>query len=129
MVDDIEFSTDALSGFALNQDGGPVIAVNRGQSRGRQRFTVAHELGHLLLSHHADFHIDLISSVAAGEPPGFDWRHERAANTFAASLLMPAGMVRDDWLAADQNAAELATRRYQVSQEAMGIRLAVLGLR
>lgn len=129
VVDDVEFSTDALSGFALHQDDGPVIAVNTRQFRGRQRFTVAHELGHLLLNHHADFHIDLVSSVAAGEPPGFDWRHERAANSFAASLLMPAGMVRDDWLQGRQNAAWLASRRYQVSQEAMGIRLAVLGLR
>ncbi len=129
VIDDLEFSTDALSGFVLHQDDGPVIAANTKQPRGRRRFTVAHERGHLLLNHHADFHIDLVSSVASGEPPGFDWRHERAANSFAASLLMPAGMVRDDWLDGHQDAAWLATRRYKVSQEAMGIRLAVLGLR
>jgi hypothetical protein len=129
VIDEVEFSTDALSGFVLHQEEGPVIAANTRQPAGRQRFTVAHELGHLLLNHHADFHIDLVSSVAAGEPPGFDWRHERAANSSAASLLMPAGMIRNDWLQGDQNVGWLASRRYKVSHEAMGIRLAVLGLR
>src|SRR4051794_35248159 len=32
----------------------------------------------------------------AGGPPGYDWHHERTANTFAANLLMPAGLVRRD---------------------------------
>ncbi|MHB8469031.1 MAG: ImmA/IrrE family metallo-endopeptidase [Gaiellaceae bacterium] len=121
-----EYSSDALSGFLLHLIDGPVISANSRQSPGRQRFTLAHELGHLILGHHADFHLDLLSSVNAGDPPGYDWRHERAANTFAANLLMPASMVRDD-RRAGMTPAQLA-KRYGVSKEAVGIRVASLGL-
>ncbi|MDX6438991.1 MAG: hypothetical protein QOF45_1574 [Gaiellaceae bacterium] len=121
------YSTDALSGFLLYLSDGPVISTNSGQSRGRQRFTLAHELGHLILGHHADYHLDLTSSVSAGDPPGYDWKHERAANTFAANVLMPAGLIRQDWAEEGATAPRLA-KRYGVSQEAIGIRLASLGL-
>jgi Zn-dependent peptidase ImmA (M78 family)/DNA-binding XRE family transcriptional regulator len=122
-----EFSNDALSGFLLHVDSGPLIGVNGWHAEPRQRFTVAHELGHLLLGHHADFHLDLSSSVMAGEPPGYDWRHERAANSFAANLLMPAGLVRRDRVEGHMTPSKLAAR-YRVSEEAMGIRLSTLGL-
>jgi Zn-dependent peptidase ImmA (M78 family) len=121
------FSSDALSGFLLHIGDTPVIGVNALHPDGRQRFTLAHELGHLVLGHHADFHIDLFSPVSAGDPPEYDWRHERAANVFAASLLMPASLVRRDRVDGNQSLSVLA-RRYKVSEEAMGIRLIVLGL-
>jgi Zn-dependent peptidase ImmA (M78 family) len=121
------YRTDALSGFLLYLEDGPVIGTNAAHALGRRRFTMAHELGHLVLGHHADFHLDLTSSVHAGDPPGYDWKHERSANTFAANLLMPAGLIRQDWMAERQTPARLA-KRYQVSQEAIGIRLASLGL-
>jgi Zn-dependent peptidase ImmA (M78 family)/plasmid maintenance system antidote protein VapI len=121
------FSSDALSGFLIHLSDGPVISTNDNHKGERQRFTAAHELGHLLMGHAADFHLDLTSSVNAGDPPDFDWRHERAANTFAANLLMPAGWVRSDFVDRGLRVVKLA-RRYQVSQEAMGIRLATLGL-
>ena len=121
------FSSDALSGFLLHLGDRRTIGVNALHSDGRQRFTLAHELGHLVLGHHADFHIDLFSPVSAGDPPEYDWRHERAANTFAANLLMPAGMVQRDRVEGKQSLTSMA-RRYQVSEEAMGIRLTSLGL-
>src|SRR3954447_5692705 len=81
---------DALSGLIMEFEGGAAIAVNDLQSEARQRFTIGHELGHYLLAHHDLFHIDLGPSAEHGTPPGYDWRHERAANDFAAELLMPA---------------------------------------
>ncbi|HTU78400.1 MAG TPA: ImmA/IrrE family metallo-endopeptidase [Solirubrobacteraceae bacterium] len=76
---------------------GAVIGINADHPETRQRFTMAHELGHYLLRHHERaeayedrFHLDL----AENTPPGFDWRAERAANDFAADLLMPAGSCR-----------------------------------
>jgi hypothetical protein len=53
------FSSDALSGFLLKLKDESVIGTNARHSERRQRFTVAHELGHLVLRHHADYHLDL----------------------------------------------------------------------
>jgi Zn-dependent peptidase ImmA (M78 family)/transcriptional regulator with XRE-family HTH domain len=122
-----KFSSEALSGFVVRVDESAVIGTNARHHEHRQRFTIGHELGHLVLDHHADYHLDLGSSVSSGDPPGYDWRHERAANSFAANLLMPAGLVRADYLANQLSIGELADR-YEVSPEAMGIRLSVLGL-
>jgi Zn-dependent peptidase ImmA (M78 family) len=117
-----------VSGFLAHLVDGPLVAANSQQSAGRQRFTLAHELGHVALSHHADFHVDLAHPVSAGEPPGYDWRQERAANTFAANLLMPAGWIRNDRVAEKLSVGKLAAR-YGVSGEAMGIRLETFRLR
>ncbi|MEL7658803.1 MAG: ImmA/IrrE family metallo-endopeptidase, partial [Bacillota bacterium] len=42
-------------GFIMRfDDGSAIIFYNSACSIGRQRFTIAHELGHLLLGHHGD---------------------------------------------------------------------------
>lgn len=118
---------EAVSGLLLDLEGGPAIGYNRNHARTRRRFTVAHELGHWLLRHHEHFHVDLSMSTAeAGEPPGFNWQDERAANQFAAELLMPALMVENAQLA-EAEIASLA-RRFMVSPQAMTYRLVNLGL-
>ena len=118
---------DALSGLIMEFAGGAAIAVNSEHSGARQRFTIGHELGHWVLAHHDVFHIDLGPSAEHGTPPGYDWRHERAANDFAAELLMPAVLVHEAFTRTT-SVAELA-REFDVSQLAMGYRLANLGLR
>jgi Zn-dependent peptidase ImmA (M78 family) len=117
----------ALSGAILEFEDGPVIAVNEGQVPGRQRFTAAHELGHHLLRHHDRFHVDLSASTEVGEPPGYNWLHEREANEFAADLLMPAALVRRHAIsdASPRGLAEV----FGVSPIAMSYRLQNLGLR
>lgn len=117
---------DALSGAILELDDGPVIAVNEGQAVGRQRFTIAHELGHHLLRHHDRFHVDLSAHAEAGEPPGYNWLHERQANEFAAELLMPAAMVRRE--VAEAKSPRALARRFRVSPMAMSYRLVNLEL-
>jgi Zn-dependent peptidase ImmA (M78 family)/DNA-binding XRE family transcriptional regulator len=120
---------EALSGFVFAYEDGAVIGINDDQLKTRQRFTMAHELGHYLLRHHersdygGRFHIDL----AEGTPPGFDWRAERAANEFAADLLMPRRLMAAAF-AQSQDPITLAST-FNVSQVAMGIRLDALGLR
>jgi Zn-dependent peptidase ImmA (M78 family)/DNA-binding XRE family transcriptional regulator len=116
----------SLSALLLRYGDGAFIGVNNHQAPVRQRFSVAHELGHFVL-HHDDAHfIDYgVPSSVEGETPGYRWEHERAANTFAAELLMPSDMVKQD--AGTASAARLA-RRYEVSEEAIGFRLANLGL-
>jgi Zn-dependent peptidase ImmA (M78 family) len=71
---------EAIDAFSAALHGRPIIVLSRKGNPMRQRFSVAHELGHLLL------HPDPV--------PG-DSGHEREANAFAAELLMPADEIRD----------------------------------
>jgi Zn-dependent peptidase ImmA (M78 family)/transcriptional regulator with XRE-family HTH domain len=119
-----------VDGLVVQLPEGAVIGVNENQYDRRQRFTVAHELGHHLLSHAESFHVDFggeLSPAATGEHPDYNWRNERAANDFAANLLMPAAVVRTEFTkTADVN--ELADL-FDVSPAAMGFRLTNLRLR
>lgn len=116
----------ALSALLLRHEENAFIGVSSHQAPVRQRFSIAHELGHFVL-HHKDHHfIDYgVPQAVEGELPGYNWDHERAANQFAAELLMPADQVRAD--VGTTSLTRLA-RRYDVSQEAMGFRRANLGL-
>jgi Zn-dependent peptidase ImmA (M78 family)/DNA-binding XRE family transcriptional regulator len=118
---------DAVSGLLLDLDSGPVIGFNSEQNQGRQRFTIAHELGHYLLDHHENFHVDLSSATAHGESSNYHWRDERAANDFAAELLMPTAFVIA--AAREEESVQQLARTFDVSREAMGFRLINLGLR
>jgi transcriptional regulator with XRE-family HTH domain len=120
---------DDIDGLVLELDTGAVIWVNKDQARTRQRFTLAHELGHHLLRHADTFHLDLGGELApnvTGGHPTYDWRAERAANEFAANLLMPASMVRRA-AAIVSDVAALASQ-FKVSPAAMGFRLTALNI-
>lgn len=71
-------------GYCCILDGQPVIFVYREAYRPRQRFTVAHELGHILLGHVGKY------ALVSREPSAEDNPIEQAANVFAARLLAPA---------------------------------------
>lgn len=115
---------DALSALFARHGDRAMIGVNSSHAAVRQRFSIAHECGHFVL-HHDSQHVIELEPQSAGDPPGYDWQKERAANTFAAELLMPA-----DWVQADSKAfsvSRLATR-YKVSEAAMAYRMANLRL-
>lgn len=113
-------------------DGAYRISVNRADHYYRQRFTMAHELGHWFM------HRDLIGSGVDDTPAyrstnagkfynvKIRREHETEANQIAASLLMPADLVRSEF-AKDTDPASLA-KRFQVSKAAMEIRLKGLDL-
>lgn len=63
---------DALSTWPASEGRPPIMVINEGQPGDRQRLTVAHELGHLLMH----------------QIPNDE--QEQQANTFAAELLAPA---------------------------------------
>ena len=64
--------------------GGPLILVSRNKPVPRQRFTAAHELGHILLGHVGEGKPAHRGPLPAGNPM------EREANVFASRLLAPA---------------------------------------
>jgi transcriptional regulator with XRE-family HTH domain len=123
----VEPLPEALSGLVVFVEETPVVAVRAGDPPRRRRFSAAHELGHVLLAHHDTFHVDL--SRADGVPPDYDWRHERAANEFAAALLMPAALLQADIQRAVKPTAARLAERYDISEQAMSIRLSALGVR
>lgn len=118
---------ESLSGLAVDTPRGPLIAVHEGHHLHRQRFTIAHELGHIVMGHLDAFHLDLsVPPSQSGEPPNYNWLHERAANDFAANLLMPVDFVRSAFR--ETNDEHQLAERFNVSELAMSFRLANLGL-
>ena len=82
---------------------------------GRFRFSIAHELGHILLGHAPLKHV-------------FEQRKpdvERQADSFAAELLLPEELLRKD--CADYTMPELAAR-YKVSRQSLEFKLSDLRL-
>lgn len=101
------------------------ITVNtRGRSRARQRFTVAHELGHWQLRHHTlgELPPDTLGYSGALEDEGtHEGRSavEVEANTFAAELLMPSPWIRKIPKPLTVGAPSELARTYGVSEQAM----------
>jgi len=122
-----------ISGIVYrNSDGSAVIGVNSSDRRERQRFTIAHEIGHILLHADEELHVDKnfpigLRSGLSGE--GVD-ENEIEANQFAAALLMPADLIARDiepLVGTDVLIAiHKLAKKYKVSEEAMSIRLSTL---
>lgn len=99
------------------REGFVFIVYNQARSEVRNRFSVAHELGHLFRGHlHGNSSIDLNSN-------NYD---ELEANTFAAFLLMPPVMLRKD-IKSGTKPEDLA-KLYNVSLDAMWWHLKNTGL-
>lgn len=125
-----------LSGFLYRDSNEAVIGVNTSHPPARQNFTIAHELGHLMLHDieeqlHVDheFRVRLRSDVSS---QGID-EAEQEANFFAASLLMPKEFLERDLKDADyvdvfdDDFLKELSRKYGVSTQALAIRLKTLG--
>ena len=116
-----------VSGRILRGDlatAGFRIEVNRLHSNNRQRFTLAHEIAHYLL--HRDQIGDGIEDTALYRSNLSD-QTEIEANRMAAQILMPAPLVKNIYKAGMKWIAGLSGA-FQVSEEAMRIRLKQLGL-
>ncbi|MCW1888283.1 MAG: ImmA/IrrE family metallo-endopeptidase [Candidatus Moranbacteria bacterium] len=85
------------------------IGFNQNEPWCRRRFTIAHEIGHILMNH-------------ASCDRGNETSHkETEANVFASELLLPTKILKEDF-SKIQNIPELS-KKYLVSQLAMGIKL------
>jgi len=116
----------ALSGLLLPDRG--EIWVNAREAEEwppRRRFTIAHELGHWQL--HRDGGKAVYCRASAldaedAEVPQAIPEPEEEANVFAAALLMPARLIREQYVACDRDFERLC-RRFASSGAAMGRRL------
>ena len=104
-----------------------VIGVNSSHPKTRQRFSIAHELGHYL-SGHEEFDEEKRAFVDPSKKylsPQF--KQEEEADEFAAELLMPESLLNIDVLENHLTLTELA-EKYEVSEQAMTIQLVNLKL-
>jgi Zn-dependent peptidase ImmA (M78 family) len=124
---------DDVSGFLLRDKGSITIAINKQHPPNRQRFTLAHEIGHLVL--HADqgdrLWLDKAYYFRDGSSSKGDQASEVQANQFAAGLLMPEELVRAEVGDID-HITEIDVKRlakkFEVSERAMTFRLISLEL-
>lgn len=110
-----------VSGSTQWLNGQWLITINTSEPPARQRFTLAHELKHVIDHRHRDL---LYVST-----PGLttDVQAEHAADNFAACLLMPRRWVKRAWGDGCQRISQLS-ERFDVSPQAMRVRLERLGL-
>lgn len=110
------------------ENGKYKISVNKDDHYYRQRFTMAHELGHYF------FHRSLIgdgvddNKAYRSTKDGLFFNanikpaHETRANQFAASILMPEPLVCEIYKELNGDITEIA-KRFQTSKQAMQIRV------
>lgn len=126
VVPDATLDRDGISGSFEFDEKGPLIRVNSYDAPVRQRFTIAHEIGHWLLGH-----------VKPGELAHRDPKNPYAvmdgreieANRFAAQLLMPEHIVKEmSGMVPSMIKVEILAREFDVSESAMGYRMRNLGI-
>ncbi len=105
-------SKDMSDGFTMMVHGRPHILISSACSVQRQRFTAAHELGHVLLGHIGKY------QLVYREPSRGDNPIEQAANVFAARILAPACVL---W-ALDARTPEQIAKLCQISYQAASFR-------
>lgn len=119
-----------FSGLLIRKDGHALIGVNSSEAPVRQRFTIAHEIGHFVLHPQKDTFVDYRNGHEKGEPKS---PKESQADMFAAALLMPRKNIIKDFNSivrglSDDEVRAILARRYDVSEDAMRYRLKNLGL-
>ena len=135
-VEAVKFGDD-VSGALMIKEGRGVIGYNASHSRVRQRFTVAHEIGHWEFHRHdSDLFLDKQYLVALRDDRSSTGENkwEIEANAFAAALLMPEGLLLEEIrkhhfdLATDGRILSDLAKRFLVSDQAMTFRLINLKL-
>ena len=130
---------DELSGMCFYKDGVPIIGVNSRHAPNRQRFTIAHEFGHIIM--HADIlqngaHVDKTITMLRRDPDSAQGvlEIEIQANQFAAAILMPDFLIRkymdennlDYGLLQDEDVIEEMAKAFKVSSTALAIRMGTI---
>jgi len=120
----VERSELCIDGWCFRDSAGScVIRINSKAPKLRQRFTLAHEIAHLILGNHTGV-ISLNWDVYSPKST-----EERAANDLAAELLLPLSVMREfvKEPLVDCRLIRSISRKAQVSEIAVALRIAKLG--
>ena len=96
---EIPFEFDGLCFF---KSGKPNVIINGNISEARQKFTMAHELGHILIPGHKNIIACNMDNQEIDSEEDYNEQHylylskEREANAFAAELLMPENWIKKE---------------------------------
>lgn len=118
-----------FSGILIRKDGKALIGVNSNEVPVRQRFTIAHELGHFFLHQQKDTFVDYRDN----KKDVMRTPREKEANMFAAALLMPKEPLIKELKNVAKNGfseeeLKLLAEKFDVSLDSMKIRLMQLHL-
>lgn len=105
------------SGLLINKDEKFYIYSNSNENADRQRFTIAHEIGHYKLNHIPKMEGKNFIMRDQVSSSGTD-KKEICANAFAAELLMPEQLVK-----------ELVKMGYSEREMALGLRVSISAIR
>jgi len=115
------FSPLPVSGATQWSNGRWMVLLNGAEPLVRQRFSLAHELKHILDHRFVDI---LYQRIPEGDRAEFI---ESVCNYFAGSVLVPRAWLQRAWGEGVQRPFELAAR-FGVSQAAIAVRLSQVGL-
>lgn len=115
-----------ISGKIQREGDRFAVTINANHSPGRQRFTLAHELAHLIL--HADLIGAGVTDDAMYRSTALSDETERQADAFAAELIMPAQMVRQLFHKEGVKSIAGMAQRFDVSHDAAKVRMKWLRL-
>lgn len=124
------FLSQGISGMLEKQGSSFLVTVNATDPDTRQRFTLAHELGHYMLHRHLvgdgldDDRAYRSTDVGKYHNTLIGPKEETEANKFAANLLMPRAAIDREWEKPDATISHMANL-FGVSEHAMSIRLGV----
>ena len=119
-----------FSGMLIRKNDAALIGINSNEAPVRQRFTIAHELGHFLIHPRKDAFVDYRIEHKRGVVKS---TIEREADMFAAALLMPRSLLEKDFVSVSNNGfteeeLKILAKKYQTSVDAMKFRLINLKL-
>lgn len=117
----LRFRRLPTSGLTYWDGGSWVLGVNQREPETRQRFTIFHELKHIIDHGRTDQLYPAVDQKVA------ERQAERAADYFAGCVLMPKRLLKAAWGAGVQRPADLANV-FHVSERAVEVRISQLGL-
>jgi Zn-dependent peptidase ImmA (M78 family) len=123
---------DELSGMIFIKDGTPIIGVNALHHSNRQRFTIAHEIGHLVMHRNIlenEVHVDKQFKILMRDglaATGTDLI-EIQANQFAAELLLPSflldTLLSKEFDIDDEGPLDALAKKFKVSKQMLEYRI------
>ncbi|MCD6594450.1 ImmA/IrrE family metallo-endopeptidase [bacterium] len=116
---------DEIDGITMKSAKLSIIVINKNLSITRQRFTIAHELGHIIMPHKSDFYVCYSKKTK-------NKLMERDANRFAGEILMPQPMIAELWGKYEsnpRNRVEAIAKIMKISTSALRVRIRELGLK